>query len=121
MSNSDDIKRDLERIFHDMNAHEGYLAAMWPDRPYDGQPHTSDGSRGRTEVRGVTVRDIHDCYIIGCYRASGLMPEKYPPTIYDLPWDEIDPLAVWQNMSCAIEQKMGVFPALGKEARHVNK
>ena len=32
-------------------------------RPYDGQPHTDDGIRGMVEIRGLTMRDIKDCFV----------------------------------------------------------
>ena len=33
------------------------------DRPYDGQPHTDAGERGRTMVEGLTMRDVVDCFV----------------------------------------------------------
>jgi len=33
------------------------------DRPYNGQPWTDDGERGKQEVSGVTLRDLKDCLI----------------------------------------------------------
>ncbi|MFW6272882.1 MAG: hypothetical protein ACOC2U_03785, partial [bacterium] len=33
------------------------------ERPYNGQPHTDQGERGRTEVKGLTMRDIQDCFV----------------------------------------------------------
>lgn len=89
------------------------VAHMDRDRPYDGQPHTDLGWRGQQEVRGLTMRDIRDCFIRGCYEASGLPIEQWPGTVYDLPWDEMDVIAVAQNMSCNIEKYMGVYPNLG--------
>lgn len=80
------------------------------DRPYDGQPHTDHGERGRTEVRGVTFRDLRDCFIRGCYDASGLPPSEWPGRVHDLPWDDMDIVAVAQNMSCWVERYMGIFP-----------
>src|SRR4030042_7103861 len=32
-------------------------------RPYNGQPHTDDGERGKTLINGLTMRDIKDCLI----------------------------------------------------------
>jgi len=34
------------------------------ERPYNGQSHTDDGERGKTEVKGLTMRDIKDCLIM---------------------------------------------------------
>lgn len=80
------------------------------DRPYDGQPQTDDGERGKTLVEGLTFRDIQDCFIRGCYEASGLPIEKWPGTVYDLPWKDMDIIAVAQNMSCNMEKYMGIYP-----------
>lgn len=33
------------------------------ERPYNGQSWTDDGERGKTEVKGLTMRDIKDCLI----------------------------------------------------------
>lgn len=80
------------------------------DRPYDGQPHTSEGVRGQTEVKGLTMRDIDDCFIRACYEASGLEMKDWPGSVYDLPWSEMDIIAVMQNLGCNIEKYMGIYP-----------
>lgn len=87
-----------------------YATTMFPDRPYDGQPHTDTGERGRTEVKGLTFRDLRDCYVRACFLSSGVGPEEWPGSLYDLPWQEMDPIAVFQNMSCEIERAMGIYP-----------
>ena len=79
-----------------------YMTAMMRDRPYDGQSHTDTGERGKQLLEGITMRDIHDAFIRGCFQASGLGPSKWPTSLYDLPWDEMDPLAICQNMLCEI-------------------
>jgi len=33
------------------------------ERPYNGQLHTHDGTRGKQEVKGLTMRDLKDCLI----------------------------------------------------------
>lgn len=33
------------------------------ERPYNGQSWTDEGERGKTEVKGLTMRDIKDCLI----------------------------------------------------------
>lgn len=86
------------------------LTALDRSRPYNGQPWTDSGIRGKTEVNGLTMRDLRDCYIRGCYDSSGLAPKDYPKTIFGLNWENIDPMAVFQNMSCWIERYMGIFP-----------
>ena len=85
-------------------------AHLDPSRPYDGQPHTGYGSRGATEVKGVTFRDIQDAFIRACYESSGLSIEQWPGSVYDLPWHQMDILAVGQNLGCNIEKAMGIYP-----------
>lgn len=104
---SDNFQKILEDFFD-----EGcdYVSALFPDRPYEGQAHTDGGERGKQEVHGVTMRDVADCYIIGAFRASGLEAADYPKTIFDLPWEEMDPKAVSQNMTVALEKRMGIYP-----------
>src|SRR3990167_2801417 len=103
------LEEEIERI-----SPSDYLSTLVNDRPYDGQPHTTTGERGKTEIKNVTFRDIRDCFIRGAFYSSGLKPEDYPKSIYDLDWNVIDPIAVWQNMSCEIEKKMGIYPNLPK-------
>ena len=90
------------------------------DRPYDGQPQTSAGERGRLIVQGLTQRDVEDCFIRACYDASGLSPDEWPGTVYDLPWEQMSPIAVMQNLGCWLERYMGVFPALPEGMRIVD-
>lgn len=68
-------------------------------RPYDGQSHTHFGGRGKTVVKGLTMRDIADCIEEGQRQATR-------------PGDRIDydELAVIQNALCAVEKKMGIYP-----------
>lgn len=87
-----------------------YLHVLDRSRPYDGQPHTDLGERGKQEVQGITMRDLRDCFIRGCYDASGLTPADWPRDVYGLPWDDMDPIAVCQNMLCWVERYMGIFP-----------
>lgn len=79
-------------------------------RPYNGQPWTDAGARGKQAVHGLTMRDIRDCFIRACYDSAPT--NKYPKSIYDLPWEEIDIMAICQNMVCWIERYMGIFPNL---------
>lgn len=104
---------ELRRLLEDVGP-SNYAQTLFRDRPYDGQPWTDLGVRGKQEVRGLTFRDLRDCYIRACYQSSGLPIEEYPKSLYKLPWDEMDPLAVFQNMSCEIEKLMGIFPNVPK-------
>ena len=99
------LQDELQRLFP-----TDILDTLDRSRDYDGQPHTDEGERGKQEVKGLTMRDIRDCFIRGCYASSGLQPKDYPKSVYDLPWDEIDPIAVCQNMMCWIEKYMGIYP-----------
>jgi len=89
-----------------------FLNTLDSNRPYDGQPHTDLGIRGKQEIHGITMRDLRDCFIRACYDASGLETKDYPKDLYDLPWDDMDIIAVLQNMACWVERYMGIFPNL---------
>lgn len=124
---------NLERLFdqvgHDLGWHDHNMRR---DRPYGGQPHTDTGERGRQEIRGITMRDLRDCFI----RAFILSHQHYKPgsietiqpnaalrdeagkgehaaicenDLYGLVGD-IDPIAVAQNLTCEVEKAMGIFP-----------
>lgn len=107
--NWDDIAREIDRL-----TEPSLASRLDRNRPYDGQPHTDQGERGRQEVRGVTMRDLTDCFVRACYDSSGLPPEKWPGDIYQLPWDDMDPLAISQNLTCWVERYMGIFPNVPK-------
>ncbi len=91
------------------------------ERPYNGQPHTVHGIRGSQEVKGLTMRDIADCFIKGLLLSSHDCAEedvfhkveegtwRYQD-VYKIRLDGIDPLAVEQNMGVEIEKMMGVYP-----------
>lgn len=77
-------------------------------RPYNGQPHTDQGIRGRTEVHGLTMRDIADCLRIAIWESCG-SPEN-AASIYDCDLSQCDPIAIEQNLTCNIEKFMGIYP-----------
>lgn len=131
------------------------------ERPYNGQSWTDDGERGKTEVKGLTMRDIKDCLIKAILTCSAteeyLKDENFSkcwdfseckhdtdqpkPTqflldkikeedpdyihvkgelgtwrqsdLFKIRWEEIDPLALTQNLTCEIEKMMGIFPNIG--------
>jgi hypothetical protein len=85
-------------------------AYLGRDRPYNGQPHTDEGIRGATEVRGITMRDLKDCFVIGAFESTGLAAEDYPDDIWGIDWSDLDPMAVIQNMLCNVEKRMGIYP-----------
>lgn len=89
------------------------------DRPYNGQPHTDAGERGKTFVKGLTMRDIVDCYHRALALSSGDdNPKQYEIAnsgsldfdIYSLDLSNVDHGAVGQNLTCEIERMMGIFP-----------
>jgi len=92
------------------------------NRPYNGQPHTMEGIRGATEVKGLTFRDIRDCFVKGALLAS-CDDELYDlaknndwlqDDIYRIDWSKIDPIAVSQSMGCEMEKMMGIYPNVPK-------
>jgi hypothetical protein len=110
----------FDQIAHDMgwNDHN-----MQRNRPYTGQPHTDTGERGRTEVKGVTFRDLRDCFIRAFLLSNGTkMPAQYAEAckgeaaalcendLYGWDLNQIDPNAVFQNFSCEVEKMMGIYP-----------
>ncbi len=80
------------------------------NRSYDGQAHTDEGERGKTLVKGLTMRDVADCMVVGFLEASGLYLDN--PTrndmynVSELP----SPGAAIQCAMCNVEKMMGIFP-----------
>jgi hypothetical protein len=124
---------NLERLFdqvgHDLGWHDHNMRRY---RPYGGQPHTQTGERGRQEIRGITMRDLRDCFIRAFIHSHqvykpGTIEELQPnftlareadkgehaaiceSDLYRLVGD-IDPMAVAQNLTCEVEKLMGIFP-----------
>lgn len=118
-----------DQIEHDLGFNEHNMRR---DRPYKGQPQTMTGERGATEIRGVTFRDLRDCFIRAFilsheHYKSGTIEEIHPNAalrdeagkgeqavlcendVYGLV-GEIDPMAVAQNMAVEIEKLMGIYP-----------
>ena len=100
-----DLFREMERL-----GPTSLAAHLDPTRPYDGQPHTDHGERGKQEIHGITFRDLRDCFMRACYESSGLPIEQWPGSVHDLPWDDMDIIAVAQNLSCNVEKAMGIYP-----------
>jgi hypothetical protein len=98
---------------------------MRRDRPYLGQEHTSAGTRGKTEVKGITFRDLRDCFVRACCHAGDVEELSEEANkgedaalcendLYKLDWDKIDPMAVFQNLACEVEKIMGIYPNVQK-------
>lgn len=102
---------------------------MRRDRPYNGRPHTYTGERGKTEIKGITFRDLRDCFIRAILLSTGAetISGKDMRPLYEeackgedavlcendlYGWDlnQLDPIAVAQNLSCEVERIMGIFP-----------
>jgi hypothetical protein len=86
-----------------------YRSALDRERLYNGQPQTDTGERGKTELKGITMRDVRDCFIIGAFEAAGIEESKRG-SIYELDLNDIDPLAWEQNLACHLERRMGIYP-----------
>lgn len=100
---------------------ERYQRGMLRARPHEGQSHTTHGQRGKTEIKGITFRDLRDCFIRACCQSShphphyeesckGEMAVLSESDLYDLPWDDIDIVAVAQNLTCEVEKIMDIYP-----------
>lgn len=99
-----------------------------PHRPYDGQPHTLFGERGRLVVKGLTVRDIADCFFRALLFSAdpddphrktieAIKRYEYVHTdVYKIDASHIDFVAVAQNMVVEIERAMRhAWPGLSQE------
>lgn len=122
-----DAARMWDLIAHDLGHNDHNMRR---DRPYNGQPHTDTGERGRTEVKGVTFRDLRDCYIRAFFLANGInMPAHYVEAnkgenaalcesdLFGWDLNQVDPIAVFQSFSCEVEKLMGIYPNVPKLER----
>ena len=60
-ASSEDFKEQLEFAIWSTGGSSDYRNDR--ERPYNGQNWTDEGERGKTEVKGLTMRDIRDCLI----------------------------------------------------------
>ncbi len=111
----------LDDILEDFSNGQGDNDWLWRNRPYKGQMHTTSGERGRAEVKGVTFRDIQDCFILAAFDAANdqldeAQKERWRKDrmtlneIYKLDLNKLDPIAWAQNMGIRIEKMMGIYP-----------
>jgi hypothetical protein len=124
-----------KRLWDEMDEALGFNDdRMNRDRPYSGQPWTDSGERGKTEIKGVTFRDLRDCFIRAICLSTGANAngafgnQLYQQAVkgeealicendlYKLDLNKIDIMAVCQNLSCEMERLMGIFPNLPKES-----
>lgn len=131
-ADSEDFAEQLE--FNVWSTHSSTDTRNDRERPYDGQPWTDDGERGKTEVKGLTMRDIADCFIKAVLQSS--VPDagdeldhaldkpgrkkmlwesvedntwRYQD-IYKVDLSKVDPSAIQKHLTCEIEKMMGIFP-----------
>lgn len=110
----------IEQAFDDLGFNDHNMERS---RPYTGQPHTDTGTRGATEVKGVSFRDLRDCYIRAFFLAGHhIAPLQYEEAckgeraalcendLYQLDLNKLDVMAVFQNFSCEVERIMGIYP-----------
>lgn len=116
-----DFAHVWDQIEHDLGFNDHNMRR---DRPYTGQPQTITGERGSTEIRGVTFRDLRDCFIRAVLLSShgispaGLYDEATKGEAATLcendlyGWDlnELDLMAVARNLACEVEMVMGIYP-----------
>ena len=108
-----EFNQQLKWAFADIQGSTAY--SMDRNRPYDGQEHTDSGERGKEEVKGLTMRDIADCIVMGLLAVGGVKREcPIWDDVYGLELDDIDPIAVVQNAMCNVEKMMGIFPNIPK-------
>lgn len=97
-----------------------------PNRPFTGQPHTDQGERGKTEVKGIIFRDLADAICKAWIDAAvhTIEDEKLQDELrerandgtlnyndlYKLECGDIDPIALIQNVCCRVEKAMGIYP-----------
>ena len=123
MDSRDEPLTDLGAIIDEITgAHRGDLFRA---RPYDGQSHTDTGERGKQEVHGITMRDLRDCFIRAVALSTGPGPLYQEACkgeranisendLYTVNWDEMDIIAVQQNLTCEVEEAMGIYPNVPK-------
>lgn len=120
------IERLWDQVGHDLGWHDHNMRR---DRPYNGQPHTDTGIRGATEVKGVTFRDLRDCYIRAWCLSMGAEHQDNMPYYNEASKGEnaalcendvyalkggADRMAVFQNFACEVEKLMGIYPNVPK-------
>jgi len=125
-----EIEKLFDQIGHDLGWHDHNMRR---DRPYNGQPHTDTGTRGATEIKGITFRDLRDCFVRAVLLSTGAetidgvdMCPRYEEAckgeaatlceedLYGWNLNKLDPIAIAQNLSCEVEKIMGIYPNVPK-------
>lgn len=102
-------------------------------RPYDGQPWTAQGVRGKKIVQGLTMRDLLDCMVQGLLvsdpdagaskKVTEISPDfsgtKYAADgtwtyedVHEVDMSRVDPIVAFSNALLFVEHMMGIFPNL---------
>ena len=118
--NAEDMNKLWNKMANDLGCND---MNMNRDRPYSGQSHTYTGVRGATEIKGITFRDLRDCFIRAVYQSAGHLDiELHDESnkgedsalcendLYKLDLNKLDPMAISQNLNCEVEKLMGIFP-----------
>lgn len=121
MDNDRNVINKINEIIVSLNDH-----TTDKDRPFTGQPHTHEGERGKTMIRGIRFRDLADCVCRAFIDASALdledetlREELYRRAedgtlnyndLYKLDLSKMDPVALIQNIHCRVEKAMGIYP-----------
>ena len=110
---TESISRLIEKALVDCQGDSAFR--MDRERPYNGQPHTDSGKRGKAFVEGLTMRDVSDCIVRGFLDAGGIETENpVHDDIYKIDGESLDPGAVIQNALCWVEKYMGIYPNVPK-------
>jgi hypothetical protein len=106
---SEELGKTLKWAFAECQGATAY--SMDRERTYDGQDHTTNGTRGKTVVEGLTMRDVADCIVKAMLACGGDYRENpIWDDVYKLNFEDIDPIAVVQNAMVNIEKMMDIYP-----------
>jgi len=90
-----------------------------PGRPFTGQAHTSQGHRGKTEVKDIRFRDLGDCIakaFIDSVESTDEMRQRANDgtlnynDLFELDLFDMDPSALINNVCSRVEKMMGIYP-----------
>jgi hypothetical protein len=80
---SENFKEELEFAIWSTGGSSDYRNDR--ERPYNGQSWTDEGERGKTEIKGITMRDLRDCLIKAMLVSSA--SKKYLDETFMDCWD----------------------------------
>lgn len=85
------IVNDSDELIREISKHEFSGKST---RPYDGQPHTFSGERGRQTLPPITLRDLADVVV-------KMLDEANHP---GFEWQKWGPTSMAQNICVALEE-----------------